>query len=64
MVPIRQKLVSSSKYSIKCPNKMTAEGLTIHNTANNASAENEISYMINNNNQVSFHYAVDDKEIV
>ena len=27
------------------------------------SAENEIKYMIANNNEVSFHYAVDDKEV-
>ena len=64
MVPIKQNLVSSSKYSIKCPYSMVAEGITVHNTANNASAQNEISYMIRNNNTTSFHYAVDDKEII
>ena len=64
MVPIRQNLVSSNKYSIKCPYTMTAEGITVHNTANKASAANEISYMVNNNNSTSFHYAVDDVEIV
>ncbi|MDM5191111.1 N-acetylmuramoyl-L-alanine amidase family protein [Bacillus hominis] len=61
---IRQKLVNSSKYSIKCPNAMTPEFITVHNTYNDASAENEISYMIGNNNSVSFHVAVDDKEAV
>lgn len=60
----RQMLVSSSKYSIKCPNSMKAEYITIHNTSNDASANNEVSYMINNNNQVSFHFAIDDKEVV
>ena len=64
MVPIKQMLVSANKYSIKCPYSMTPEGITIHNTANNASAENEIKYMIGNNKQVSYHYAVDDKEII
>lgn len=64
MVSIRQNLVSADKYSIKCPYTMEAEGITVHNTANDASAENEIAYMIRNNNQTSFHYAVDDKEIV
>ena len=63
-VPIKQNFVSSSKYSIKCPNKMSPEYITVHNTANDASAENEIKYMINNNNQVSYHFAVDDKEII
>ncbi|MGX5597648.1 peptidoglycan recognition protein family protein [Bacillus cereus] len=61
---IRRKLVDPSKYGIKCPNTMTAEFITVHNTYNDASAENEISYMIGNNNSVSFHVAVDDKEAV
>ena len=58
----KQNLVSKDKYSIKCPNTMTAEFIVVHNTANDAPAANEISYMISNNNEVSFHYAVDDKE--
>lgn len=64
MVKIVQKLVSSNKYNIKCPYEMEAEYLTVHNTANDASAENEVAYMINNNNETSFHLAVDDKEAV
>ena len=43
---------------------MTPEFIVVHNTANDASAANEVKYMISNNNQVSFHFAVDDKEIV
>ncbi|WIK94281.1 N-acetylmuramoyl-L-alanine amidase [Bacillus bombysepticus] len=61
---IRKKLVDPSKYGIKCPNTMTPEFITVHNTYNDASAENEIAYMIGNNNSVSFHVAVDDKEAV
>lgn len=64
MVKIRQNLVDVSKYDIKCPYEIKPEGITIHNTANKASAANEISYMRRNNNEVSFHYAVDDIEIV
>ena len=64
MVKIIQKLVSSSKYSIKCPYQMTPEYITVHNTANDASAENEIVYMNNNNNEVSYHFAVDDIQAV
>lgn len=60
---INQNLVSESKYNIKCPYEMTPEFIVVHNTANDASAANEIAYMIRNNNKVSFHYAVDDKEI-
>lgn len=64
MVAIRQMLVDSSKYSIKCPYSMTPKWIVIHNTANDASANNEVSYMRNNNYEVSFHYAVDDIEVV
>jgi N-acetylmuramoyl-L-alanine amidase CwlA len=38
--------------------------IVVHNTANDAPAKNEIAYMIRNNYETSFHYAVDDKEIV
>lgn len=61
---LKQNLVSSSKYSIKCPYAMEAEFIVIHNTANDASAESEIKYMISNNNQTSYHYAIDDKEVI
>ena len=60
----KQNMVSSSKYSIKCPYSMTPQYITIHNTSNNASAENEIKYMISNNNQTSYHVAVDDKYVI
>lgn len=43
---------------------MTAEFIVVHNTANDATAQNEVAYMIGNKNQVSFHYAVDDQEVV
>lgn len=59
-----KNLVPVSKYSIKCPYPMDAEVIVVHNTANDASAKNEISYMIGNNNKVSYHYAIDDKEII
>ena len=61
---VRQMLVDPSKYSIKCPYTMTPTRIVVHNTANDASANNEISYMRNNNNETSFHFAVDDKEVV
>ena len=60
----RQNLVSSSKYSIKCPYSMSAQYITIHNTSNSASADAEIRYMINNNNQTSYHVCVDEKEVI
>ena len=61
---ITQNIVSKDKYSIKCPYSMTPTRIVVHNTANDASARNEIAYMISNDNEVSFHYAVDDKEVV
>lgn len=64
MLEIKQMLVSSAKYSIKAPYTMTPKFITIHNTANDAPAVNEANYHNNNNNQVSFHFAVDDKEII
>ena len=60
----KQNMLDSSKYSLKSPNAMTAEGICIHNTANDASAANEISFMIRNDSSTSFHVAVDDKEVV
>ena len=43
---------------------MEAEFIVVHNTYNNATAQEEIRYMISNSMNDSFHYAVDDKEIV
>jgi len=63
-VKIRQNLVATSKHNIKAPHSMVPKFITVHNTANDASANNEIAFMVSNNNQVSFHFAVDDVEIV
>lgn len=63
-VPFRQWLVPSSKYSIKCPYSLKPKKITIHNTDNQMPANNEISYMRNNNNAVSYHIAIDEKEAV
>lgn len=56
--------ISSSKYSKKCPYSMRPQYITVHNTANDASARNEVSYMRNNSSSTSYHVAVDDKEVV
>ncbi|NRF01156.1 N-acetylmuramoyl-L-alanine amidase [Bacillus subtilis] len=63
-ISVRKNLVASSKYPVKCPYSMDAKYITFHNTANDASADAEIRYMIGNNNEVSYHFAVDDKEVV
>lgn len=36
----------------------------IHNTANDASAQNEVKYMQSNDKPISYHFAVDDKETI
>lgn len=64
MVEIVKRIVPESKYGIKCPYSMVPTRIVVHNTANDASAINEIAYMTNNDYETSFHYAVDDKMIV
>ena len=64
MYIFKQNLVSKDKYSIKCPYSMKVEYITVHDTANSASAKNEIQYMITNNYEVSFHLAVDESEVI
>lgn len=59
-----KNLLPTSKYKLKSPYTMVAETIVVHNTANDATARNEVAYMIRNNNSTSFHYAIDDKEIV
>jgi hypothetical protein len=61
---LKQKIIDTSKYSIKCPYDMMAEFIVVHNTANDAPAINEVNYMATNNDKVSFHIAVDDKEAI
>lgn len=63
-VNITHILCPTNKYPIKCPYTMNPTRIVVHNTANDASAKAEVSYMLGNNNEVSYHYAVDDKEIV
>lgn len=59
-----QDLITSDRYGIKSPFTMNPVGICVHNTANDASAKNEIAYMKRNNNEVSFHVAVDDVEAI
>lgn len=66
-VPILKKLMSVLKYPIKSPHgTIIPTSITIHNTANDASALSEINYMsrTDTGSRVSFHYAVDDIQIV
>ena len=53
-----------SMYHINAPYAMKPEYITIHETGNNATARNEVSYMNSNYNYTSYHVAIDDKEVV
>lgn len=65
MIQITQQLISKDKYNLKCPYEMEKpQYIVVHNTANDASAKNEISYMQSNGDDTSFHYAVDDVNII
>lgn len=64
MITPRKMICPEANWPNKCPYSMTAEAITVHNTANDASAENEITYMNRNTKLISFHFAVDDKEVV
>ncbi len=68
MVKVRQNLMSSSLYNWKSPYSMKPTRIVVHNTANDASADQEIRYMnksqAEGGRQTSFHYAVDDIEAV
>ena len=57
-------ILPKSKWEVKCPNAMEAEFIVVHNTANDASAADEIKYMKSNDNAVSYHYAVDDEQVI
>lgn len=65
---IRKNLLPESLYSWKSPYKMTPTRIVVHNTANDATADNEVKYIHKTKSQggtqVSYHYAVDDKEVV
>lgn len=61
---IKQSILDKSKYSLKCPHNMNPKFIIVHNTANDASAKNEVSYMKNNSSSTSFHIAIDDIEAI
>lgn len=72
----RQQLLDPKRYKYMHPNTkkmvyksgfaLAATTITVHNTANDAPAANEATYhnRTDNHNSVSYHVAVDDKEVV
>lgn len=63
---LKQMLIDSNKYGVKCPYSMTPRGICIHNTANDASAVAERNNVNrwDNDKEVSFHVAIDDEEAI
>ena len=61
---IVKNYMPESKYSLKSPYSMKPIGITVHNTANSASAINEVKYMLGNSSSTSYHVAVDDVNVV
>lgn len=67
MVPIRENLLPTGKYDLKVPYESCEKDMkwiVVHNSGNNAPADNEVAYMIRNSSSTSFNVAVDDREIV
>ncbi len=59
------RLLDRNEYNLKWKygTAQTVKWITIHNTANKASADNEAAYLNNrrDNQYISFHYVVDEK---
>ena len=64
MIPIIKQMCPSSRYNLKCPYTREPDRIVIHNSANDAPAKNEIAYMISRPEEISFHLAIDDREVV
>lgn len=61
-----KNLIPESQYPTKCPYSMEPKGVCIHNTGNDASAENERDNLARADNQaeVSFHIVIDDEKAI
>lgn len=60
---IIKDFIPETKWAVKAPYPMIPQFVVVHNTANDASAKSEVSYMKSNNSATGFHFAVDDVEI-
>ena len=61
---IVNKYLTGATLRLKSPYTMDPQYITIHNTANDAPASNEIAYMTRNSSQVGYHVAIDDVEAI
>lgn len=58
------KIINKKLWPLKCPYSMAPEFVVIHNTSNDASAQNEAEYMKKNSAATSFHFVVDDIDVI
>lgn len=58
------KIINKKLWPLKCPYSMVPEFIVIHNTSNDASAQNESAYMEKNSVATSFHFVVDDIDVI
>lgn len=57
---ITRKIIPISQYDVKCPYSITPIGISIHNTGNSASADNENKNLSWTRDERSFHYVTDE----
>ena len=57
---IVKNIIPSSQYDVKCPYNITPIGISIHNTGNNASANNEHKNLTHTRDERSFHFVTDE----
>lgn len=57
---ITMKIIPTSQYDVKCPYSISPVGISIHNTGNTASAENENKNLSWTRDERSFHYVSDE----
>ena len=64
MALMKQQIISETLWDLKCPYSMEPSYITIHNTANNASASQEVAYLKKNTASTSCHIFVDETEAI
>lgn len=64
MVKIRKVKCPESRIGVKCPYSMKPTRIVIYNSENDKAARNEVADMLRSGDTISFHFAVDDMEIV
>lgn len=57
---IIKKIIPTSQYDVKCPYEISPIGISIHNTGNTASAENENKNLSWTRDERSFHFVSDE----